>query len=196
MPRAAPDDIGSEIGAALTPFSDHARLPIESHRVRIRGATLVLLATAITAGCAGEPSLDALGAASGGANETGRGVARLEELGPPPGPPRPAPIEIPTTPVDFFRAQMSLCSQYASLAGRGNDAYPHVEEDRFRRSVLVRELARDTALIEDGRGTRLVVDQWKSMGGVVLPSSGRAEDVMPAPYRLGCPPDLFVGTSG
>jgi len=164
-------------------------------RVRIRGATLVLLATAITAGCAGEPSLDALGAASGGANDTGRVVATLEALGPPPGPPRPVPIEIPTSPVDFFRAQMSLCSQYASLAGLGDDTYPHVEEDRFRRSVLVRELDRDTALIEDGRGTRLIVDQWKTMG-VVLPSSGRAEDVMPAPYRLGCPPDRFVGASG
>jgi hypothetical protein len=158
--------------------------------------TLVLLATAITAGCAGEPSLDALGAASGGAQETGRAVARLETLGPPPGPPRPAPVEIPTNPVEFFRAQMSPCSQYSTLAGLGNDNYPHVEMDRFRRSVLVRELDRDTALIEDGRGTRLIVDQWRTTGGVVLPSSGRAEDVMPAPYRLGCPPDLFVGSSG
>ncbi|GAA1227629.1 hypothetical protein GCM10009608_74610 [Pseudonocardia alaniniphila] len=153
------------------------------------------MATAITAGCAGEPSLDALGAASGGANDKGSVVATLEALGPPPGPPRPAPIEIPASPVDFFRAQMSLCSQYSSLAGRGNDNYPHVEMDRFRRSVLVREIDRDTALIEDGRGTRLVVDQWKTMG-IVLPSSGRPEDVMPAPYRLGCPPDRFVGSFG
>jgi hypothetical protein len=88
-----------------------------------------------------------------------------------------------------------LCLPYSSLAGRENDTYPHVEVDRFRRSVLVRELDGDTALIEDGRGTRLVVDQWRTIG-VVLPSSGRAEDVMPAPYRLGCPPDVFVGSSG
>jgi hypothetical protein len=165
-------------------------------RVRLPGATLVLLAVALTAGCAGEPSIDELSAGSGGANGSGRTTAILETLGQPPGPPRPVPIEIPASALAFFRAQQTSCSQYASLAGLGATTYPDVEADRFSRAVLVRELDRDTALVEDGRGTRLVVDMWNTTTGVVLPASGRPEDVMPAPYRLGCPSDVFVGASG
>ncbi|WP_433559696.1 hypothetical protein ACQPWY_16525 [Pseudonocardia xinjiangensis] len=163
--------------------------------MRLPGATLVLLAAALTAGCAGEPSIDELSAGSGGANGSGRSTAVLETLGPPPGPPRPVPIEIPATALAFFQDQQTSCSQYASLAGLGDATYPNVEAERFDRAVLVRELDRDTALIEDGRGTRLVVDMWNA-SGVVLPASGRPDDVMPAPYRLGCSPDDFIGTSG
>ncbi|WP_433281771.1 hypothetical protein ACQPZA_15770 [Pseudonocardia xinjiangensis] len=163
--------------------------------MRLPGATLVLLAVALTAGCAGEPSIDELSAGSGGVNGSGRTTAVLQRLGPPPGPPQPVPIEIPASPLAFFRAQQTSCSQYASLAGLGDPTYPGVEADRFSEAVLVRELDRDTALIEDGRGTRLVVDMWNT-SGVVLPASGRPEDVMPAPYRLGCSPDDFIGTSG
>jgi len=82
----------------------------------------------------------------------------------------------------------SVPSQYSSLAGRGNDNYPRVELDRFRRSVLVRGLDRDTALIEDGRGTRLVVDQWKTTMGraaVVRPCPGCDAGAVPAGLSAG-----------
>jgi hypothetical protein len=161
--------------------------------VRTRSVIVVLLAAAFATACAAEPSISELPAAAGGA--TGSEASVVAEVDPPAGPPpdgpadaQAVPIELPASALDFFRQQEVDCSQYASLVGRGDEGYPpRVEADRFSGAVLVRELDRDTAVIEDGRGTRLVVDQW-STTGVVLAESGQLEDPLPDPYRLACPP--------
>ena len=154
-------------------------------------SVVVLLAVAFCTACAAEPSISELPSAAGGATDSGASavVDVVPPAGGPTGPPQPVPIRLPVSALDFFRQQEANCSQYASLVGRGDEGYPaRVEADRFSGAVLVRELDSNTAVIEDGRGTRLVVDQWSTMG-VVLAESGQPEDALPGPYRLGCPPN-------
>jgi hypothetical protein len=66
-----------------------------------------------------------------------------------------------------------------------------VEPGRFRDAALVAEIDGDTALVVDGRGTRLVLDGWYQEQPVLLPESGRPDLPLPEPYRRACP-SLFV----
>lgn len=107
-----------------------------------------------------------------------------------PGPAVPdGPVQLlpaPVGPLEFFRERETGCSAEASLRSRGNRSDTGVEHDRFSGAVVVRELIRDPALIRDGRGTRLIVERWRTAGRV-LPESGRYGDLLPEPYRSGCP---------
>lgn len=151
--------------------------------MRVRPVALALLATAATAACA--TSIDALapppvadgatpGAVTVGAGGFGPGV---------PVSPHPWP---PASALDAFRRFEGPCSQHSASAGRGDDRYPRVEPDRFADAVVVRDLAPGATLIVDGRGTPLVVAGWDG-GGTLLAASGRPDDPLPDPYRLGCP---------
>jgi hypothetical protein len=107
--------------------------------------------------------------------------------------PTPAPSGAPTAPspsadaVAFFRAQESPCREHAEEVGD-----PPAEPERFAGAKQVSDLGDGAALVEDGRGTRLVV---RPAEGVVLPASGRATDPMPPPYGSGCPEDVFAGAA-
>lgn len=96
----------------------------------------------------------------------------------------PAPSAGPDA-VAFFRAQEAGCRTHAEATGN-----PQVEPDRFAGARRVRDLSGGATLVEDGRGTRLVVEAAK---GIVLPASGQSVDLMPAPYGFGCPATIFVG---
>ena len=87
----------------------------------------------------------------------------------------------------FFRAQEGPCKEYAQQVGN-----PVAEPDRFSGATVVRELGDGATLIEDGRGTQLVVVPRR---GIVLPPSGRESDVMPLPYEFSCSTTVFVGAS-
>jgi hypothetical protein len=97
----------------------------------------------------------------------------------------------PASPVEAFRAFESGCGQHSTLAGRGDPSYPRVEPDRFADAVVVRDLAPGTALVADGRGTRLVVSDWDLQPALLAPS-GRPGEPLPDPYRLGCGPGPVV----
>ena len=103
--------------------------------------------------------------------------------------PTAAPATSPAPPdaLAFFRAQEGPCKAYAEQVGN-----PVVEPDRFSGAKVVRELGNGSTLIEDGRGTRLVVVPGR---GIVSPPSGRESDVMPMPYEFGCSTTVFVGAS-
>jgi len=90
-------------------------------------------------------------------------------------------------PVAFFRAQQAVCAHHA--AGTGN---PTVEPDRFSGASWVRDPGDGAYLVQDGQGTRLVVGRAT---GIVLPTSGRPGDLMPAPCGFGCPETVFIGAA-
>lgn len=154
--------------------------------MRVRPLALAVLVTATTAACAS--SIDALdpppsAAAAGGGSVTG-GIT-IDTGVPVPGRSRTSAWP-PSSALDAFRGFEGPCSEHAALAGRNADAHPRVEPDRFAGAGVVRDLAPGTALVEDGRGTPLVVAGGDG-GWTLLAASGRPDDPLPDPYRLGCP---------
>jgi hypothetical protein len=93
----------------------------------------------------------------------------------------------PDGPLVFFRSQEASCKQFAQQVGNAV-----VEPDRFSKAKVVRDLSNGATQIVDGRGTRLVVVPKR---GIVLPESGRTDDVMPPPYEFSCSEKIFVGAA-
>lgn len=155
--------------------------------MRVRPLALAVLVTATTAACAS--SIDALDppppAAAAAPTAWATGEVTLDTGAPVPGRSRAYPWP-PASALDAFREFEGPCSQHAALAGRNADDHPHVEPDRFAGAVVVRDLAPGTTLVEDGRGTPLVVAGGDG-GWTLLAASGRPGDPLPDPYRLGCP---------
>lgn len=114
----------------------------------------------------------------------GRRAGHDRRRGGHPGPRDPGPER---DPVAFFRAQQAVCAHHA--AGTGN---PTVEPDRFSGASWVRDPGDGAYLVQDGQGTRLVVGRAT---GIVLPTSGRPGDLMPAPCGFGCPETVFIGAA-
>ncbi|MGI8814842.1 MAG: hypothetical protein ACR2G2_06010 [Pseudonocardia sp.] len=92
-----------------------------------------------------------------------------------------------TDPVAFFRMQEQVCRAHAQKQGNAQ-----VEPARFAKAKLVRALGGGTFIIADGMGTRLAV---RPAARSVLPESGKVTDIMPAPYGIGCPSEIFEGAS-
>lgn len=166
--------------------------------VRLRVVAAVTAAVVTTcSGCAASgtasPSSGSLTtAASAPAAATTTAPATVTTSAAAPSSPATTPAPTTTTApapdaLAFFRAQEGPCREFARRVG--NTA---VEPDRFEGATVLRELANGATQIRDGRGTRLVVVPRR---GIVLPASGRTDDVMPLPYEFGCSEKIFVGAS-
>ncbi len=155
--------------------------------MRVRPLALAVLVTATAAAFAS--SIDALdpppSAAAAAPTAWATGGITIDTGVPVPGRSRADPWP-PASALDAFRGFEGPCSEHAALAGRNTDDHPRVEPDRFAGAGVVRDLAPGTTLVEDGYGTPLVVTGGEG-GWTLLAASGRPDDPLPDPSRLGCP---------
>lgn len=147
---------------------------------------VVIAAAGLVAGCSTtdrpsqSPSAPTAATSSAAAPPSGAAVTAALATAPP----TTAP---PLDAVSFLRGQEAACRAHATAVGN-----PVVEPDRFAGARQVGDRGNGAYLVEDGRGTRLVV---VPADGIVLPESGRRDDVMPPPYGFGCPENVFVGAA-
>jgi hypothetical protein len=149
---------------------------------------MAVLTTLLIAGCtAASPPAEEPAAGTAATEFTSEVAVPVPTVAEDTSPALATPAAPAVDPLAFLRAQQSACAAHAATTGN-----PVAEPDRFSGATVVRALGDGAYLVRDGRGTELVVDPAK---GVVLPPSGRADDLMPAPYGFGCPESVFVGTA-
>ena len=125
--------------------------------------------------------------------------------------PRSAPFSLPINKKEqakvvegFFKGLEALC-----LPGPANRG-PFPEHERFAGSRVLGELAPGRWLLEDGLGTRLIVDTTGRVAGTdpdlfpkqhaegawIVYGVDGPRSILERGYTFGCPEEVFVGTLG